>query len=287
MVYALGLVAALVASALFNVGLALQALEARAAPDRLSLRLSLLTRLLRRPRWLLGWALGIVGIGPQVLALALAPFVVVQPMLAVGLLLLLWIGSRNLGEQVGKAEVTGVVAIIAGVGLVAAGAPQHTEAHRGPGAVIAVVAGLAVPSLLPFLVRGTRVDGRWLVMVACGTGFAATNIATKLMSDDVGAAHLGIAGAWAAAGVALGVAATITNMTAFQRCRATVVVPATTMVQTFLPIVLEPLFLRERWGSAQLDGSLIIVGLIVALAGTGIVARDRSVSELVAGAQAR
>jgi drug/metabolite transporter (DMT)-like permease len=222
-----------------------------------------------------------------VLALALAPFVVVQPTLAVGLLLLLWIGSRNLGEDVGNAEVAGVVAIIAGVGLVAAGAPQHTETHRGSAAVIAVVAGLAVPSVLPFFVRGTRIDGRWLVMVACGTGFAATNIATKLMSDDVGRAHLGVAGAWAAAGVALGVAATITNMTAFQRCRATVVVPVTTMVQTFLPIVLEPLFLRERWGSADLGGTLIIVGLVVALAGTGLVARARSVSELVAGAQAR
>jgi len=107
------------------------------------------------------------------------------------------------------------------------------------------------------------------------------------MSDDVGLRHLGIAAAWAGAGIALGAAATITNMTAFQRCRATVVVPVTTMVQTFLPIVLEPLFLREHWGSASLDGSLIVTGLVVALAGTGLVARARSVSELVAGAQAR
>jgi hypothetical protein len=283
-VFVLGLVAALAASALFNVGLALQALEARDAPAVLSLRVSLLARLLRRPRWLLGWLLGLLGIGPQVLALAVAPFVAVQPTLAVGLLLLLWIGSRRLGEHVGAAEVAGVVAIIAGVALVAAGAPQHTEAHRGPVAVIAVVAALAVPSVLPFLVRGTRLDGGWLLMVACGAGFGATNIATKLMSDDVGLHHLGSAAGWAAAGLALGVAATITNMTAFQRRRATVVVPVTTVVQTFLPIVLEPLFLREHWGSARLDGGLIVLGLVVALAGTGSVARTRSVSELVAGA---
>ncbi len=101
----LGLASALVASALFNVGLAMQALEARAAPKSLSLRLSLLTRLLRKPRWLIGWLLGIIGIGPQVLALATAPFVVVQPALAVGLLLLLWIGSRTLGERVGDTRM--------------------------------------------------------------------------------------------------------------------------------------------------------------------------------------
>ena len=86
--FALGRGAALVASALFNIGLALQAIEARAAPASLSLRLSLLLRLLRRPTWLVGWLLGVAGIGPQVLALATAPFVVVQPALAVGLLLL-------------------------------------------------------------------------------------------------------------------------------------------------------------------------------------------------------
>lgn len=285
--FALGLAAALVASALFNIGLALQALEARAAPSSLSLRFSLLIRLLKRPRWLLGWVLGIVGIGPQVLALAVAPFVVVQPTLAVGLLLLLWIGHRKLGEHVGPAEVAGVAAIIVGVALVAVGAPEHTEAHRGPAAVIAVAAALAVPSVLPFLVRGSRIDGPWIVMLACGTGFAATNIATKLMSDDVGLRHLGVAAAWAGAGIAFGVAATLTNMTAFQRSRATVVVPVTTMVQTFLPIVLEPLFLRERWGSASLDGAPIVLGLVVALVGTGLVARTRSVSELAAGAQAR
>jgi hypothetical protein len=285
--FALGLVAALVASALFNIGLALQALEAREAPASLSLRLSLLTRLLHRRRWLLGWLLGLAGIAPQVLALAIAPFVAVQPTLAVGLLLLLWIGSRTLGEHVGAAEVAGVVAIIAGVGLVAAGAPQHTEAHRGSVAVIAVVAALAVPSVLPFLVRGSRIDGAWLVMLACGTGFGATNIATKLMSDDVGLRHLGIAAGWAAAGLVLGIAATITNMTAFQRCRATLVVPVTTLVQTFLPIVLEPLFLREHWASARLDGGLVVLGLVIALAGTAVIARTRAVSELVAGAQAR
>jgi hypothetical protein len=139
--------------------------------------------------------------------------------------------------------------------------------------------------VLPFLVRGSRVDGPWLVIVACGTGFAATNIATKLLSDDLGLGHLWQAGAWIAAGLALGIAATITNMTAFQRCAATVVVPATTMVQTFLPIVLEPLFLREQWASAPLDGGLIVLGLGVASAGTVLIAHARSVSELVAGAQ--
>src|SRR4051812_30795130 len=83
---ALGLLAALAASTLFNIGMALQALEARAAPRSLALEASLLLRLLRRPLWLVGSALGVLGIAPQVVALAYAPFVVVQTALAMGLL---------------------------------------------------------------------------------------------------------------------------------------------------------------------------------------------------------
>lgn len=281
--FVLGVAAALVASVLFNVGLALQALEARAAPKTLGLRVSLLVRLLQRRKWLLGWLLGLLGIGPQVLALATAPFVVVQPALAVGLLLLLWIGARTLGEDVDALAWAGVVAIVVGVALVAAGAPGRTETHRGAVAVVGVTAALALSSLLPFAFRGTRLDSAMLVMIASGTGFAATNVATKLMSDDVGGAKWASAVAWAAIGVVLGLAATLTGMTAFQRRKATIVVPVTTAVQTFLPIVLEPLFLREDWSSASGGGGTLAAGLVVAAIGTALVTRTRSVSELVAG----
>jgi len=49
-----------------------------------------------------------------VLAFADAPFVVVQPALASGLLILLFIGSRLFGEHVDWVEIVGVSAIIVG-----------------------------------------------------------------------------------------------------------------------------------------------------------------------------
>ena len=285
MTFAIGLGAALVASVFFNVGIALQGIEARTAPRRLGLSLSLLTRLLRRPRWVAGWALGTLGIGPQVLALAEAPFVVVQPALAVGLLILLVLGARTFHERVGILEVLGVLAIIGGVALVATGAPSHTETHRGVAAVVGVVGALSACSLVPFATRGTRLDTGILANVASGCGFATSNIATKLMSDDVGRGHYLPSALWAAVLLITGVAATVTGMTAFQRLRATTVVPVNTAVQTFLPIVLEPLFLRERWASAEFGGAPIAVGVVAALLGAILVTRTRAVSELAAGAQ--
>jgi len=284
-VFALGLAAALVASALFNIGIALQGIEARSAPKQLGLRVGLLTRLFRRKRWVLGWVLGVVGIAPQVLAFAAAPFVVVQTLLASGLLILLFIGSRLFDEHVDWVEITGVSAIIGGVALVAWGAPPHVETHRSALAVIVVAAGLTVAGLIPFVVRGTRWDTGMGAIVASGAGFAASNVATKLLSDDIALGHYVNAIVWAVVGVVSGIAATITGMTAFQRRRATTVVPVSTAVQTFLPILLEPFFLREHWASARFGGAPIGIGLLVALAGTIVVSRTKAVSDLAAATQ--
>jgi uncharacterized membrane protein len=151
--------------------------------------------------------------------------------------------------------------------------------------VIAVVAGLTAAGFYPFFVRGTRLDTGMASVVASGAGFAASNVATKLLSDDFGTGHYLIAATWAVVGLISGVAATITGMTAFQRRPATTVVPVSTAVQTFLPIVLEPLFLREHWASARLDGMPIAIGMLLAFAGTIVVSRTQAVSELSAGAQ--
>ena len=284
MVVVAGIAAAVLASLLFNAGIVLQALEARHEPPQLGLRLALLWALLRRWRWLLGLALGLVGVGPQVVALELAPFVVVQPALTVGLLLVLAVGVRTLGERTGPREWVAVLAIIAGVALVAVGVPPHTEEHRGGLAVVAVVVGLSACSFAPFLARNHGGRSGVATMLASGLGFAATNVATKLMSDDVGLGHYANAAAWAAFAVADGIAATLAAMTAFQRARATVVVPVTTALQAFLPIAMEPLFLREDWSGATLDGVPLAAGVAIAVAGTAVIACTSAVSALMAAA---
>jgi drug/metabolite transporter (DMT)-like permease len=282
-VFAVGIACALAASVLFNVGIALQAVEARATPRARSLHLSLLQTLLRRPLWILGLLLGLVGVVPQVIALGTAPFVVVQPLLAVGLLLLLWLGSRALGEPVRAREWAAVLAIVGGVVLVAFAAPPHTEAHRGGAAVVAVVAALTLPALLPLL-RVRAFTSPSAVMVACGFGYAATNVAVKLVGDDLALRHWPNAAAWAIVAAVDGFAATLTNMSVFQVLPATVVVPVITAVQTFLPIALEPLFLRERAPSI-LEASSLLGGLAVALVGMVQLARSPAVSAFVSRAQ--
>ena len=255
------------------------------APRALALKASLILRLLHRPRWLLGSALGILGILPQVVALSYAPFVVVQTALAGGLLVLLWLAVRTLGETVGPLDVAGVGAMMAGIGLVAWGAPSHVETHRGGLAVIVVVAALVLGAVVPWLARNTRFGTPMTLIVASGCGFAASNVATKLASDDFGLGHLGPAIAWSVVVVVAGLVAVVTQMTAFQVRDARVVIPVGFSVQTFLPIALEPLFMREHFETAPEGGVPILAGLVLLLVGTVLIARNEGVAELAAGAQ--
>ena len=280
---ALGLLSGLVASVLFNVGIALQAIEARREPAEEGLRLSLLERLLRRPRWVLGLALGGVGVGFEALAFANAPFVVIEPLLAAGLIVLLPIGIREMGEKPDRETLFGVLTIVAGTALIAWGAPPHSEEHRGPVTVVVVMAALVVVSLVPFALRGTRHDTALRANFGSACGFGATNIAIKLMADDIGGGHWVEAVAWAAVAGFAGITATISGMTALQRKPATTVVPISTAIQTFLPIALEPLFLIENWRAAEGGGLVLLTGLVVMAIGTYLVARMRAVATLASG----
>jgi drug/metabolite transporter (DMT)-like permease len=280
---AAGLIAGIVASILFNLGIALQAVEARRAPRSEALHASLIWDLLHRPRWVAGLLVEWVGVPLEILAFAWAPFVVVQPLLACGLLVLLAVAHRLLGERPSIDALIGVGLVIVGIGLIAWGAPGQQDTHRGPGAVIAVVAGLVLASLVPFALRGRRLDTAMTAVLGSACGFAATNVAMKLMADDFGGEHFLQAGAWLVVAAGVGFGATVTGMTALQRARATTVIPISTAVQTFLPVALEPLFLRESFRSASLEGIPLLVGIGVMAVGIVMLARTRHVSTLAAG----
>src|ERR1700761_1144851 len=186
---AAGLIAGIVASVLFNLGIALQAIEARRTPREEGLRASLIWRLLHRRLWVTGLGVEWLGVPLEILAFAWAPFVVVQPLLACGLLVLLAVAGRLLGERPTREAMVAVGAIIAGIALIAWGAPGEQDTHRGAFAVIAVMSGLVLASLIPFALRGRRLDTALTAVVGSGCGFAATNVAMKLMADDLGNSH--------------------------------------------------------------------------------------------------
>jgi drug/metabolite transporter (DMT)-like permease len=280
---AAGLIAGIVASVLFNLGIALQAIEARRTPREEGLRPSLIWGLLHRRLWVTGLGIEWLGVPLEILAFAWAPFVVVQPLLACGLLVLLAVARRLLGEMPTRDALVGVALIIAGIALIAWGAPGGHDTHRSAAAVIGVVAGLVFASLIPFALRGRRWDTAMTAVLGSACGFAATNVAMKLMADDLSHDYWPRAVGWTVVAAIAGFGATVTGMTALQRARATTVIPISTAVQTFLPVALEPLFLEESFRNAELEGLPLLIGLAVMLIGIVVVARTPQVSAIAAG----
>lgn len=274
---ALGIVAAVGASGLYNASIALQALEVREVPHEHSLRVSLIGRLLRNRRWLAATALGLLGWPLEIAALLLAPLTVVQPCLASGLLLLLWLGAARLGEVPGRREFVAVAAIVAGVAGVAWAAPDRTTDHAGTAAIAVALALVAIPIAAPYLLRGRAGAAGLLAVVSAGFGYAWTAIASKLLTDELAAGTLLVAAAWLATAAASEGLALLSEMSALQRRPATHVAPVMFGVQVLVPVILAPLIFGESWATTPLGGVALVAFMAVALAGTALLAGSRVV----------
>jgi hypothetical protein len=285
-VLALGIVAAIGASCLYNTSIALQALEARGVSGEHSLRPSLLGRLVRNRRWLGATALGLVGWPLEIVALLLAPLTVVQPCLASGLVLLLWLGATRLGERPGAREYLAVAAIVAGVAGVALAAPERTTDHAGGGAIAFALALVAIPILAPYVLRGRSASFGTLAVISAGCGYAWTAIASKLLTDELAAGTLLIAVAWLATAVVSEGLALLSEMSALQRRAATHVAPTMFAVQVLVPVILAPLIFNESWGSTPLGGAALVGSMAIAVAGTMLLAGSRAVGAVIDSAHA-
>lgn len=283
---ALGIVAAVGASLLYNTSIALQALEARRVGQEHSLRPSLLGRLLRNRKWLGATAIGLVGWPLEIAALLLAPLTVVQPCIASGLILLLWLGATRLGESPGRREAVAVGAIILGVAGVALAAPARTTDHAGAGAIALALALLALPIATPYMLRGRAAAFGTLAVVSAGCGYAWTAIVSKLLTDELAAGAVLVGFAWLATVVASEGLALLSEMSALQRRPATHVAPTMFAVQVLVPVLLAPLIFGESWGDTPLGGILLLASMALAVAGTVLLAGSRTVGSVIDAAHA-
>ena len=267
---------------LFALGIGLQALEARVGPAEQALRLSLFRRLVRRPRWLAGTALGLAGWVAQGYALTRAPLTLVQPLLAANLVFLLAVSARQLGERVGRRERLAVLAVAAGVPLLALTAPSRETGHAHGARLWVALGVLGALALAPLGLRGLARSASILVPFGAGVGYALDGIATKFAADDyVRRLWLGLV-LWALLmGVAAGLG-TLAEMSALQRRPAAHVVPLVMALNTFVPVALAPLLVGELWPGDPLRTLGLVAGLGATGAGVLVLGRAEPVARAVA-----
>src|SRR3954468_3635938 len=180
-----GVALAAFASVLFNAAIVLQASEARDVPDEYGLRLSLIARLLKRPRWLIGAALGVMAFPLQTVANLWAPLTAVQPADAAGLLVLLFLGARMLHERVGRREVLAVGAIIVGIVVMTIAAPKRQVTQVDSSDVLLPMAAVAVVALAPLLLRRRVGADSMAVVLGAGFAFALGAFCAKILADAI------------------------------------------------------------------------------------------------------
>ncbi len=284
---ALGVVTAVAASVLFSLGFVLQAVEARELPDEHALSLALLIRLVRRPRWVIGLVLSLVGFALHVSALRLAPLAVVQPALTGGLVVLLVAGSRATHQPVRARDVVAVVAISIGVIIAAITASPVSTHSASPIQLCIALLPLAAVALLPYLLRrrGQTSQTRLSLVAALGAGaaYSFTGLTTKLVSDRFAAGDLAATLWWLLVTASMGWTALLDQTSALQQLDAKRVGVIVYVAPVVIPTVLSALILGGRWASSPANGVALGVALVIVCAGAGALASSEAVVEAETG----
>ena len=276
----LGAIVAVGASALYALAVGLQALEARRVPAQHVLRLSLVQRLVRRPLWIAGSVAGAVGWALQGVALSIASLTLVEPVLATSLVFLLVIGAQMLDERVGAREITGTLAIAAGVAGIGLGGPSHTKTHvTGRGAAdLARLSGTR---------RRCSASSESGPVVGCldrhqrGGRVAVVGLCTKFAADDrASSAWLGVFVWLIVLGVVAGVGV-LSEMSALQLRPATQVAPVVFGLQVVIPVVLAPVLAESPGASRPRPRCRLAVSIVAVVAGAAVLSRSEMVGAVL------
>jgi drug/metabolite transporter (DMT)-like permease len=274
-----GVALAAFASVLFNAAIVIQASEAREVPDELGLKLSLIGRLLRRPRWLLGAALGLLAFPLQTVALLWAPLTAVQPADAMGLLVLLFLGARMLHERVGRREIGAVVAIVVGIVVLTITAPKRHVTQVDSTEVLLPMAAVALAALAPIVLRRSLGADSIAVVVGAGFAFALGAFCAKLLADSLDRQDWVAAAAFVAVAATAALAGTLSEQTALQRRQATQVAPIIFAVELLVPVALAVLVVGEDWDRSSAVG--IVAALALVVGGAFTLGRTPTVARLL------
>jgi len=271
---------ALLSALLFAVGFVMQQRAASEVPDDESLGFGLVRRLVRRPIWLIGTGADSLGYVAQAVALGLGSLVLVQPLLATSLLFALPLGAWWAKRRLRRSDAVWALALTAGLAvfLVAGNPTEGVDlADIGPwliaAAVIVPVTGACI------LVAARSRGARRAVLLAVATGIlygvaAALTKSTVSLLDD---GFVGIVTSWepyalvAAAGLG-----TYLQQSAFQAGDLSQSLPAVSVLEPVVAVVLGITLLQEDLQADGLEWALIVVSGVAMIAATAALARSQA-----------
>jgi drug/metabolite transporter (DMT)-like permease len=271
---------ALASACCFAISSVLQHRGAAEAPDGSGLHLGLLAHLMARPMWLLGLLAAVGTLALQVLALASGPLILVQPLLATGLLFALPVSVLLERRRPSLVEWSWAALLVAGLAifLVAAG-PGAGPALPDDGRLVMVVAaGGAVGAIAAGIGYGPGRLHRAALLgfatgIAYGLSAALMKCVVALCRQDVGA----LLTSWPVyALLAVGAAAIVSNQAAYQAGPLAGALPAIVIMDSVVAIIASAAAFHEDISTAALAMAFQVVGFLTMAVAIVALARQAS-----------
>jgi drug/metabolite transporter (DMT)-like permease len=274
------IVVSLVSALLFAVGFVMQQRAASEVPDDESLGFGLVRRLVRRPIWLIGTGADTLGYAAQAVALGLGSLVLVQPLLATSLLFALPLGAWWAKRRLRRSDAFWALALTAGLAVfLVAGNPTEGVDLAGIGPWL-IAAAVIVPVTGACILVAARSKGaRRAVLLAVATGIlygvaAALTKSTVSLLDD---GFVGFVTSWEpyalAAAAGLG---TYLQQSAFQAGDLSQSLPAVSVLEPVVAVVLGITLLEEELQADGLEWALIILSAVAMIVATAALARSQA-----------
>jgi len=258
---------ALLTALLYAISNVLEMLEAEQVPDEYAMKPTLLVRLVQRPRWLLGLLSDFGGYICHAIALGLATVVFVEPILATGILMSLFIGSRFVHRPVYMADwiAAGILSGGLALFLYEVSPTGGRQIGRPRDWVIAGPCALVAILVCVTLGRAARGPSRAALLgVAAGIAFGVSALLTKALVHYLGNGIFAWVPHWEPYALAFAaIGGVIVAQSALQTGALGAAVGATESMSVISGSLFGLFLLNERVGT---HGALEITALVVSIA---------------------
>jgi drug/metabolite transporter (DMT)-like permease len=255
---------ALVAAFLFALASVLQQQAASTVPDGDALKASLITRLLRQPMWLAGFALDACGYFTQAVALAYGTLIIVQPLLVTMLLFALPLGARFAGRRLAREDWIWALVLTIGLGSFLIVGDPTAGLERGNGRRWFVVLLMLYPVIVVLVSSAASRRGATRALLlgsAAGLCYGITDALTKSVVRGIDDGIGGVIDNWETWVLILTiVSGAFLQQSAYQAGGLTASLPAITGLEPITGIVLGIVIYEERFRVHSLIGWSLLIG---------------------------